>query len=142
MNRVYSYIAGLFDGEGCITLFYRKDKGKQAKAPTPWVSLGNTDYNLIRFLQNTFNGYVFHEKKKEENWNDMWYWKLTNIDNVISFLEKIYPYLKHQDKQEKARLIIEDYKFRVKKGATVTKEDIKNNREFYNEFYANRKSYN
>jgi hypothetical protein len=50
--------------------------------------------------------------------------------------------MKHHDKWEKSRLIIEDYKFRVKKGVNVTKEDIKNNREFYNEFYANRKGYN
>lgn len=143
MNRVYSYAAGLFEGEGCITLYFDKNnEGNRNKYPSVKIALVNTDYKLLEFMYNTFGGYIYKRKKEKQTHSDAWVWYISNIDKVISVLEKMFPYMKHHDKWEKSRLIIEDYKFRVKKGVNVTKEDIKNNREFYNEFYANRKGYN
>ena len=134
MNRIYSYTAGLFDGEGCITLFYNGE----ANYPTVRAILSNTDYNLIEFMKNTFGGYISIRKKAKKTHKQSWNWYVGNTDKVIKFLELIYPYLKNKDKTRKARLIIEDYKYRIKKGGYVTEEDLVNNKIFYEEFYKNR----
>lgn len=140
MNRVYSYAAGLFEGEGCITLYFAKNnEGKRNNYPSVKIALVNTDYKLVEFMYNTFGGYIHKRKRTNKTHSDAWQWNESNTNKIISILEKMFLYMKHQDKLEKARLIIEDYKFRVKKGVNITKEDIKNNREFYNEFYVNRK---
>jgi len=134
MNRVYSYTAGLFDGEGCITLFY----DRKAEFPTVRVSITNTNYCLIDFLHNTFNGYVTKRKKEKSTYKQSWNWYIGNIDKIIKFLEHIYPFLKESEKIRKARLIIEDYRYSIKKGQYLTKEDKLNNKAFYEEFHKNR----
>jgi hypothetical protein len=86
-----SYLAGFFDGEGCIAIV----KGKN--------HLGNVQYSLRVIVSNT-NEYVLHlyklsfggsiQKRKYEKpeWRDCYAWALSST-RAYDFLKCVYPYL-------------------------------------------------
>ena len=55
MIETISYMAGIFDGEGCVALHEKKTK-KGLKYYRPKVTVTNTDPRLIKFCLETFGG--------------------------------------------------------------------------------------
>lgn len=86
-----SYIAGLIDGEGCITL-----------ANKCWrIQVAMTDEPVIRWL-GTFGGSVSERKrygKRKRNWR----WLIMRQSEVVEFLMATMPYLRvKRDQAENA----------------------------------------
>ncbi len=97
-----AYIAGILDGEGCISLskHHCYDKNR------------NTTYHLRVRITNTFPGIMdwialkvgygnIHKKKKYPEANrESWEWSLSGR-RAIAFLNQLYPYLKIKRLQAK-----------------------------------------
>jgi len=90
-----AYIAGLFDGEGTVTI-----NVYNAKRPTGTVivrylqvSLSSTDPSIIEYLKETFGyGSIFPVKEKS-NSKPQWRW-LTVSWAAVDVLSRLMPYLR------------------------------------------------
>lgn len=96
MNKlIFSYVAGLMDGEGSIVIGVSKNR-KGSKSPSHWLQVGiiNTDKNLINWLNNTFGGHISdnsHSPSRKKQ-RPCWAWRIMSNEAQV-FLEKIYPYV-------------------------------------------------
>ncbi len=87
-----AYVAGLFDGEGCVNFYYH---GKGTIVPRIFIT--NTNKELLEDLKNAFGGWV-GAHKKHTGWKQGWQWTLSN-SKAVAFLEKIQPWVRIKDKQ-------------------------------------------
>jgi hypothetical protein len=88
-----AYIAGLIDGEGCIT--YREKY--------PKVSIYNTSKELIEWIQKTLGLGTIHldvRRKGKERWKPCYTYGTSNFHDIYALLSRVLPYLKI--KREKA----------------------------------------
>lgn len=86
-----SYAAGIIDGEGCVSLFYRhKENGR--RYVTPSIQVSNTNKTLLDFLQNSFGGRVVPVKTSRPNRKPCWCW-VVYAKTAMSILRAIYPFL-------------------------------------------------
>lgn len=101
-----AYCAAFFDGEGSVRVFARKSREKGGQGMPLYglqVSMGNTDYPMLLWLQTAFAGnlspWQVASKKKQ-----VWGWMLHG-DAAQSYLKAIFPFVRI--KQEQVRLAIE-----------------------------------
>jgi hypothetical protein len=97
----WSYLAGLFDGEGCVSIASRphntvdKRNGKEVtwKRTSLQISLANTNLQLMRWLVSNFGGvfYTLH-KETDENWKPCYSWQPKGKANREEFLLGVLPY--------------------------------------------------
>lgn len=90
-----AYFAGLFDGEGYITVNVPKDKNSAVL----YTGLGSTDFSVLELLRRTFGGCLTAVRiSSKVSRKPSREWKITN-DGAANFLRIVYPYLrikKHQ----------------------------------------------
>jgi hypothetical protein len=98
-----AYIAGLFDGEGCIGLYPRKDvRGGKVVM----IQIGVTDKNVIDWLSKVIGGGVsIVTSHPNPNYKLCYKWRLQGVLDDLVFLKAIYPYLKI--KKQTAKQVIE-----------------------------------
>ena len=85
-----SYIAGLFDGEGCITT------SKIMK------------YNPMMKKRYPCTGHVCDIAPRKKGYKPQKRWQLTHRQ-VYRVLKKLLPYLRNKDKIKKAKLVMKYY---------------------------------
>ena len=108
-KEVLAYVAGLFDGEGSITIGKSNPATYNTlRSPSHWLQVGitNTNKNLIDWLCNTFGGHISNNshcpsRKKQR---PCWAWR-KNSNEAAFFLKSIFPFSKI--KQEQMKLAIE-----------------------------------
>lgn len=100
------YTAGLFDGEGTVTL---SKITASSKFRIPVVSISSTTKELIDFLKSNYGGSVSNHKTYKSHHKASWSWKLS-YNNAIDFLERMIPYIKEPEKLRRASLIVNQYK--------------------------------
>lgn len=87
------YLAGIFDGEGCISV----TKGQDHKSINPHysvvVALGLTHEYIPQLLRFHFGGSVYKMKPKYLGCKPAWKWQISS-SNALSFLKIIAPYLR------------------------------------------------
>jgi hypothetical protein len=112
-----SYIAGLFDGEGCITtskiMKYNYTMKRRYPCMTIRMELTNTDFGLVQDCYKFFKiGHicdikprltVIGNKSKPQK-----RWQLTHRQ-VEKVLKKLLPYLRNKDKIKKGREVLKHY---------------------------------
>ena len=108
------YLAGFFDGEGCISIKKQSKYSCGIKKTVPQVSVKTTKEEEPELFKNKFGGCIIsisHKKSELDNHNkqDIWDWELTNQKSMSNFLEKITPHLK--GKKEVAKLMKEFLKY-------------------------------
>jgi hypothetical protein len=90
----YAYMAGLFDGEGCIQLL--KQTVRKNGQTTPLyliISIRNTDSAVMRWVADVWGGRLDDVKAYSRNCSRSWYW--TQCSNeALATLQLIRPYLK------------------------------------------------
>ena len=96
MKLSLEYIAGLFDGEGYITV----NKNKGSFVPTVGIKMNG--FHLLEELNNKFQGY-FNTRKNYVN-RPLTEWSLRGAFKVINFLTQIEPHL--IIKKEQAQLCL------------------------------------
>jgi hypothetical protein len=102
---LYSYLAGIIDGEGTIRIgFSNKDsRGNPTKLYYAAVSVGMTDYRIIKLLADTFGSKVREERVPGRKL--MYRWGTSGNKAVPKILEKVMPYL--IVKRRQAELVME-----------------------------------
>ena len=113
-----AYVAGIFDGEGCVCL--RINKGRYYSLD---ISVANTNEWLMQWLKFAFGGnfYAMQAKtRKAQNWKPCWRWTITG-NKGSSFLKLILPYLRL--KKPQAELAIKFQEARRGAGYLLTDEE-------------------
>jgi hypothetical protein len=82
-----AYIAGFFDGEGCVG-FVRARSAIYAR-----VLVTNTDRAVLEKLQQQFGGDIRQLALRRSGWKTGWYWRLS-WSRAVAFLDAIYPWLR------------------------------------------------
>lgn len=112
-----AYLAGFFDGEGSVGLYWNRCSSKQTgKIRNDWkpsffsrVMLGNTDSSIPKLLREWYGGSLLQEKKQVNL--PVWRWSATG-KVADHFLRDIVPYL--TQKKERAKMLIRYYQQRKK----------------------------
>lgn len=95
-EKTLSYVAGLFDGEGCVVLA-RCDTPAHAKALSPrfWlnISISNTHHGIIEWLHDTFGGWVGEKQPKNPRCAISWHWHIS-ANRACQILQDLLPYLR------------------------------------------------
>lgn len=91
LSMEIQYWAGLFDGEGSITLSKRSSKSNSRYLV---LSLPNTHRPVLDLMQTDLGGKVFLNRKPnlEKGHRGTSVWKATT-DEAYQILQKLYPYL-------------------------------------------------
>ncbi len=129
------YTAGLFDGEGTVTLATANGKFRY-----PVVSVSSTTLCLLAFLQQTYGGHISKHKAYQDHHKPSWSWKTTH-DNALVFLEKILPYLKEPEKLRRAILLTQNYKSVTQRNGKYTSRQLELKLALEQEFFHPSSSY-
>jgi len=97
------YIAGFLDGEGTLTI--RRARTKNGFCYKPTIQAGNTNINVLKWLQNRIGGSVKRKRRKEKNRKEFYLWRLTGYNAVCGLLREIAPIMKV--KKEQAQLLLD-----------------------------------
>lgn len=129
MNK--DYLAGFFDGEGCICLVKKKPRKKGFSIQyVPTIVLANTDKKIVKKFHTYFKG-CFGERKKEANQRkNIFYNNLVNQD-VFNFCLAMEHHLIIKKKQVK--LIFRFYYGKHLKldGKRLTKKELTRREKLY-----------
>jgi LAGLIDADG DNA endonuclease family protein len=91
-----AYLAGLFDGEGSVTL--NRNQG------CPCLSLGNTSLSLMEKLQQLYPGNFHTGSETRPNRKKLWTWQLQSAAKAYGFLLLVFPFLTAKKNQAKIGL--------------------------------------
>lgn len=117
------YIAGLFDGEGYITI-QKPHSGSRSHVLE--IGICNTNKEIIDFVHNVLKvGHVDIKTYSNEKWRPLYRW-IANSRQALKVLEKILPFLKVKKKQ--AELAIEFQKNIKRISFRISSEEL-NRRE-------------
>ena len=120
-----SYIAGLFDGEGCITtsqiMKYNPIMKKRYLCTTIRAEISNTDFSLVNDCYKFFKtGCIIkipsritaigNKSKPQKRWQ-------LSHRQVEEVMKKLLPYLRNKDKIKKGKWVLKHYKKGIKNGA-------------------------
>lgn len=86
------YIAGIIDGEGCITIDKSSSHWTGRNIYSVRVVVSMTDKQVPLFLHQKFGGAFYEYQRKNTNCKVTHIWKLTN-SKTTNFLRLIQPYL-------------------------------------------------
>lgn len=98
----YSYLAGILDGEGCITI--GAGKKETCINYNAIILVQNTSKVLIDWLQSRFGGQVYLSKKLTEKTKAAWMWRITKKKEIELLLLAVLPYLIIKKEQAKVLL--------------------------------------
>ena len=96
-NQDLAYIAGFFDGEGCIRIAKSIQYGKKIR-PAPSYTLQckvtNTNLLVLEYMQDLFGGSIYlNNKNRKENHKPCYCWYMYN-DVAMDFLVQVKDFLK------------------------------------------------
>ena len=111
-DTTIAYVAGLFDGEGCIGIW--RSKGpiyKWSKSPVYrlTIAIASTHKDVIYWLADLFEGTRYRRQKAAINnpkWANSWTWCATNT-RALNILVALKPYLRL--KSAEAQIAIDFY---------------------------------
>jgi len=103
-NEDWAYIAGLFDGEGYISV------DRQNTIPAPKIGITNTDQGVIKWLASKLSYGTISKYKNRGNCKTKFTFYINKLEAQKDFLQNILPFLKI--KQERAKLALEMIKIK------------------------------
>lgn len=100
--------AGLLEGEGCFSIFHRKDRRSTVQCA---IHLEMTDLDTVQRVQNVFKcgnmkGPIRRPKDLLTNRKPTWIWSVQTQADIYSVLCRIFPYLSER-RQLKAKELID-----------------------------------
>jgi hypothetical protein len=100
------YLAGLFDGEGTITLTKRKSTDLYRY---PTLSLTSTTKVLCELMQQAFGGWIVTKKNYKDHHKPAWSWH-TNGDKAVNGCAALVEYINEPQKKARMMLVVDLYK--------------------------------
>lgn len=129
------YLAGLFDGEGHISI-YKKNHCQSDCNWTqdflyyPVVKIGMTaGWDILRKLQKIYKGTLYLRKYPTDQQKDLLVWTLRGQENILKFLNAIAEHLIIKEKQ--AKIIYEFYREWKFQGIPLPEEEWKRRENLY-----------
>ncbi len=101
------YLAGIFDGEGCIDvqrMYPQSGKGRLYVRPRMRMCMANSSIGLAHLLHTKFGGHLAHRKAGKTSQQDSWSLEWLSGAEMHRILNLILPHLIL--KAEQARLIL------------------------------------
>lgn len=94
---VRAYIAGFFDGEGCIGVYksMSKQRGKMYQVYFTRMHMSQRDPAIILWLHETLGGSV----RKQGTTHEVYVWCVDNGEHISAVLSIIRPYLRIKGEQ-------------------------------------------
>jgi hypothetical protein len=112
-----AYVAGLFDGEGCVSFTYTKRGGGDKAYGKLWVRITNTDRDVLDWVRSTFGsgtaqsaGHRDDTTKRRQAYNFV-----AASEQARLFLAEIYPYLRIKRGQVEELLLKDSTEVRRRK---------------------------
>lgn len=99
-EKVISYLAGFFDGEGCISVMIRKTRKSGSYVQ---IKVGGCVIEPMSLFKEVFGGEVFTAKRKTASGKDVHYYRAT-VNQTRVILEVLLPYLLVKRDQAKKAL--------------------------------------
>ena len=91
------YAAGLFDGEGNISV---------SRAMRPVVSISNTFEPVLEALKAKYNGTIHTKTSNEHTQNICFEWQVQVIEDSLKFLQDIQPYVWIKKEEVEAAIVL------------------------------------
>lgn len=101
---LYAYLAGLFDGEGTITL----SKINSGEFRSPTLSMSSTSLNLLEICKSTFGGSISKQKVYKDHHRQSWSWKVSYKSALIA-IGKLYPFIQEPEKKRRMSLVLSKF---------------------------------
>lgn len=98
-NELY-WIAGIFEGEGCLSIATANRKSGGSIS----VYVGMTDKDVIDRLDSIYPGKRYERKHQGKKWKTLYLWQLNGKD-AYAFIKTIYPILGERRKARADELI-------------------------------------
>lgn len=102
------WIAGIFEGEGCLSVGNSKRGVGSINA-----AVGMTDKDIVDRFENLCPG-LRYERRQDSNWKTLYIWQV-NGKNAYEFIKMIYPLLGKR-RQARARELFEIFESPKAKG--------------------------
>lgn len=101
----WAYLAGFFDGEGCVAIIetQRKRSRLSNRASYPYYQIRmvitNTDYLLLESLQQQFGGSIHIHCQTGERTSKQFQWMLDSRRKSEPVLRGMLPYLRYKNRE-------------------------------------------
>jgi|TARA_R100001086_G_scaffold164372_1_gene88760 hypothetical protein len=110
------YIAGFFDGEGCITfsrvMKYNPMMKRRYPCTTIRMEATNTDFKIIKDVFGFFNtGHLITIKPRKKGYKKQLRWQLTHRQ-AQKVIKRLLPYMREKNKIKQAKKVLKYYKER------------------------------
>ena len=99
-----AYAAGLFDGEGSISLVRQKNN----RSHSPQVAVASNDLEVLVWFRKRFGGSIVTKRPRKSTHSVSYDWRLTDR-RALTFLQLIRPYLVIERKIRRIDLLLNDY---------------------------------
>ena len=120
-----SYMAGFFDGEGCVTIVRQKPTGRQKSIRYQLhVMVGQKDGQIMDWIIGNFGGSVYKVSR-----DNSYVWQISQ-NKAYLFLKEILPFLKYKRPQAELgirfmqRMINREATFSPVKGGKLSEHEI------------------
>lgn len=109
-----AWMAGIVDGEGCITISKQRREGRPSLAFRTSITISNTNLKLLEPFVKWWGGGIYSPRQANSKWRQTFTWHCSN-GVAVKFLESIMPYLKGKRRQAELVLEFEHNKKRYKR---------------------------
>lgn len=104
-----AWLAGLYEGEGHCTFWYRKGSTETS------LRISMTDEDTIRTIQRiTGVGMVDCIKPQKEGYKPMWRWCVNRREQIVALIEGMWPFL-HERRKEQLTPLLNHCKIKLEK---------------------------
>ena len=97
------YMAGYFDGEGCVGVYHRVDHGERRYWRVT-ATVRSTYKKIVFDLQEAYGGWSGPAQRGPLSKQDQWQWQINGNKSTLPFLRRVLPYLREKRPQAKAAI--------------------------------------
>jgi hypothetical protein len=117
------YIAGLFDGDGCIMINYA-DKNAQNRKFYMNMQITNNYLPVLEQIQKLWGGNIYRQPRVKATHNDTFQWKVSS-KRAYAFAKALYPFVIIKKKQVALGLEFQKHVIRWKRRRSMHKKGHK-----------------
>ncbi len=104
MRTELAYLAGFFDGEGCISIACSKSQNGHRHELV--IHIVSTDWSACEAFRKALGGAIYETKPRAAKRRTQWRWCLQG-SSVPDALQRLYPFLRLERKRQAAKIAME-----------------------------------
>lgn len=131
MNTHVAYLAGIFDGEGTVTL---TPVSKESEFRYPMLSVANTERVLLQPFRAKFGGAISSKKTYKVHHNPSYHWQV-DYQRALNAMEILLPYIRHPKKKARMELLLLEWAAATPRNGKYTEELLTKKLELQERFF-------